>query len=260
MKFYLGTHEVHWLGLVDVPLFVSRRRLAKRQSWPRATCSWALDSGGFTELNRPGGRWTISVEQYVAEVRRWSEAIGEPDWVAPMDHMCEPQVLKHTGATVREHQARTLVNYLELREHLGDLVVPVLQGWTPDDYQRHADDYELAGVDLAAVRTVGVGSVCRRQSLPGAGHIFGALQPLGLRLHGFGVKKTGLAIYGDALASADSMAWSADARQTPRRMPGHTHKNCANCREFALLWRRELMDALEKMPQAFDLWPTREAA
>jgi hypothetical protein len=28
MEFYLGTHKTHWLRLMAIPLFVSRRRLA----------------------------------------------------------------------------------------------------------------------------------------------------------------------------------------------------------------------------------------
>ena len=51
MKFYLGTHQTGWLAKLDVPLFVSRRRLATLRKLPRAVGSWALDSGGFTELS-----------------------------------------------------------------------------------------------------------------------------------------------------------------------------------------------------------------
>jgi hypothetical protein len=35
-------------------------------------------------------------------------------------------------------------------------------------------------------------------------------------LHGFGLKETGLARFSHLLASADSMAWSPDARRKPR--------------------------------------------
>ncbi len=38
MKFWLGTHEVSWLGRTDVPLFISRRRLARQKTWARAGC------------------------------------------------------------------------------------------------------------------------------------------------------------------------------------------------------------------------------
>jgi hypothetical protein len=59
-------------------------------------------------------------------------------------------------------------------------------------------------------------------------------------MHGFGVKKVGLAKYGHGLASADSMAWSFRARRSPP-LPGCTHKSCSNCVHFALRWRDELL-------------------
>ncbi|WP_422923118.1 DUF7221 family queuine tRNA-ribosyltransferase-like protein [Singulisphaera sp. PoT] len=46
MLFYLGTHETHWLNIARVPLFISRRRLARRKALPVAAERWALDSGG----------------------------------------------------------------------------------------------------------------------------------------------------------------------------------------------------------------------
>lgn len=67
--FFLGTHHPNWLRKTDVPLFVSRRRLAGRTRLPRARGVWALDSGGFQELNLHG-RWTVTPAHYVAEVRR----------------------------------------------------------------------------------------------------------------------------------------------------------------------------------------------
>ncbi|MBQ1165671.1 hypothetical protein KBZ21_47610, partial [Streptomyces sp. A73] len=64
-------------------------------------------------------------------------------------------------------------------------------------------------------------------------------------LHGFGVKTQGLSDYGPSLYSADSMAWSVDGRRTAP-LPGHTHKNCANCPDWALAWRQRVLDAIEK--------------
>ncbi len=46
MRFLLGTHLVHWLGELDVRLFVSRNRLKNRKTLSRARAPWALDSGG----------------------------------------------------------------------------------------------------------------------------------------------------------------------------------------------------------------------
>jgi len=32
--FYLGVDDAHWLGSIGVPLFVSRRRLENRRTFP----------------------------------------------------------------------------------------------------------------------------------------------------------------------------------------------------------------------------------
>jgi hypothetical protein len=42
MQFYLGTHETSWLKRTSVPLFISRRRLARLRKAPgcdHATCA-----------------------------------------------------------------------------------------------------------------------------------------------------------------------------------------------------------------------------
>src|SRR5687768_7777223 len=100
MKFYLGTHIPSWLEFLDIPLFVSRRRL-QQTALPRALGVWALDSGGFSELSMYG-QWSITREQYVDEVRRFRDETGGLEWVAPMDWMCEPPLLKKTGLSIVE--------------------------------------------------------------------------------------------------------------------------------------------------------------
>ncbi len=221
-----------------MPLFISHRRLAQRKTFPRAIGPWALDSGGFTELNLYG-RWITTEEEYVQAVARYEDEIGGLEWAAPMDWMCEPFVLDKTGLTVREHQQRTVENYLRLRDH--GPFIPVLQGWTLTDYLACIDIYEAHGVDLTAVPLVGVGSVCRRQSEAEIGWIFRTLNGQGIRCHGFGVKKTGLRSYGAQLTSADSLAWSYNARRS-HPLPGCSHKSCANCLRWALRWRDEIVN------------------
>lgn len=238
MLFLLGTHKPQWLAQVTVPLFVSRRRLQDRRTLPRATCDWVMDSGGFTELDR-GGAWSISEAEFVEQVRRYQEEIGRLLWAPVMDYMCEPWIVEKTGLSVREHQRRTLVSYLSLRDRAPEIPwAPVLQGWEADDYQRHRDDYEAAGVDLAGLSIVGVGSVCRRQHTDDAEAIVRLFPDL--NLHGFGFKITGLARCADALASADSMSWSLQARYRPRFCADGKHQNCANCLTWALHWREKV--------------------
>lgn len=243
LNFYLGTHMTGWLGQTDVPLFVSRRRLCQRKSLPRAKGRWALDSGGFSELSMYG-KWTVGPHQYAAEVRRWRDEIGGLDWAAIQDWMCEPHIIAKTGLTVERHQWLTTMNYAILRDIDGEMPwVPVIQGWHLQDYIDHVGLYQCLGYDLTALPVVGVGSVCRRQGTAEIAEIMWALADLGISIHGFGVKTSGLALYGGALASADSMAWSYGARYD-EPMPGCAHKNCANCMPYALRWRRRVLAAM----------------
>ncbi|GAA1954645.1 DUF7221 family queuine tRNA-ribosyltransferase-like protein [Catenulispora subtropica] len=258
--FLLGSHQPGWLACAGVPLFISDRRLRPYKTLPRAAAPWALDSGGFTEL-KDYGDWTTSPEDYVIRVRRYRDQIGRLMWAAPQDWMCEPAVIAGgrmgpltfvgTGLSVAEHQRRTVENFLQLRDLAPDLpFVPVIQGYTLPEYLACVGLYEDAAVDLAAFPVVGLGSVCRRQGTAEAHDIITALRQRGIpRLHGFGVKTLGLARYGHLLCSADSLAWSLDARREGTPLPGCTrHKNCANCLRYALRWRTGVINTLPKSP------------
>ncbi len=243
--FLLGTHQPGWLARMDVPLFVSHRTLHTRRRLPRARCRWALDSGGFTELSLFGG-WRTMPSEYVAAVARYAEEIGRLAWASPQDWMCEPAMLARTGLTIAEHQARTVDNYCRLRQLAPGLpFIPVVQGWRQGDYLACVDRYAAAGVDLATAPLVGLGSVCRRQASGEIGAIVGELSGLGLRLHGFGVKRRGLARYADCLDSADSLAWSYAARRRAPLMGCVRHRNCANCPRYALAWRAAVVAELD---------------
>lgn len=278
VDFLLGTHMPGWLTKAGVPLFVSDVRLRRYKTLPVAAAPWALDSGGFSELQYHG-RWTVTPEQYVARVRRYRDEIGHLLWAAPQDRMCEPPIIY--GGTygretfvgtrrfldpnldlsqddlIRLHLLLTVTNYATLVRLDPTLPwVPVVQGWKIRHYLYCVDLYrDIAGVDLTTMPLVGVGSVCRRQNTREAGEILAALHQRGVtRLHGFGFKLQGLAQHGHLLVSADSLAWSDTARKHHRRavredmphglMPGceprpeHPAQNCANCLPYALRWRR----------------------
>lgn len=128
--------------------------------------------------------------------------------------------------------------------------MPVLQGWTVDDYRRHADAYYAADVPLEHYPLVGLGSVCRRQGTAAIASLVREFTPW-LALHGFGCKTSGLAAYGHRLTSADSLAWSYAGR---RELAGCTpsHRNEANCSRYALTWRDRLLNRLDT-PEQLDL-------
>jgi hypothetical protein len=262
--FYLGTHQPHWLWTAGFPLFVSHRQLARRRGPLRsAACQWALDSGGFTELSMHG-RWITPAERYAEAIDRYAAQAGRLDFAAPQDWMCEPHILARTGLTVREHQERTVASYLELQALAPHLpFIPVVQGWQLADYLACVDLYRSAGVDLTRLPLTGLGSVCRRQSTGQIAVIVTTLASLGLRLHGFGIKTSGLHRYGHLLASADSMAWSYAARRAPALSGCTGHRNCANCLTYATTWRsRTLAAATSRGCQAslFDPDPEEVAA
>ncbi|MFJ4731799.1 hypothetical protein ACIP6V_05660 [Streptomyces sp. NPDC088770] len=253
MRFYLTTHKRHWVKLTNVPLFLKSEHFTAAAKLYPALGPYAVDSGGFSELQRHG-RWTRTPRQYVSDLRRIWECVGPYDWAAPQDWMCEdliihggtagPLTFVGTHLSVAEHQRRTVANFLELRSLAPDLrIAPVVQGDNVPAYERCLELYEKAGVNLRREPVVGLGSVCRLQSTREGAAIVTAMAAHGLKLHGFGFKILGLERVGHLLASADSAAWSYHARKRPP-LPGHPHKNCANCLAYALRWRTRVLAAI----------------
>ena len=152
---------------------------------------------------------------YAAEIRRLAGIVSIEIAVA-QDYMCEAFILARTGLDIPTHQALTIERYdALLAEDLPIPIMPVLQGYAPSDYLAHLAAY---GERLTPGMRVGVGSVCKRNSDPQ--EVFMVLNAIAarrpdLRLHGFGLKKTALANQGvrGLLFSADSMAWSYNARR-----------------------------------------------
>lgn len=245
--FYLGTHKPNWLWderFRDTSLFVSHLTLRKYRTLKPAVCRrWALDSGGFSELSLRG-RWTISPKEYVWAVLRYLAEIGNLDWAAIQDWMCEPFITKITGLSIEEHQKRTVRSYLDLKELAPEVTwLPVIQGYTKDDYLRCLDLYLQEGIDLTTFPLVGVGSICRRQATDEVLHILRALWVQGIKIHAFGLKKKGVEKCFDFIESSDSLAWSYHARRRPplEGCLGGGHKNCANCADYALWWREKMI-------------------
>lgn len=266
--FYLGAKQPRWIERgYGVPWFVSARSLGeyKRRgdSMPKGKCIWALDSGGFTEL-QTYGTWEMDADTYGGMVTRFMMDVGPMQFAAPQDWMCERIVIeggtnaqgvtfKGTKLTVLDHQELTVENFVYLRREFDHVPwIPVVQGDTLRDYERIVEMYRKAGVDLRAEHLVGLGSVCRRQATSEILAIVQMLHGMGLKLHGFGVKTDGLAKYGHLLESADSMAWSQTARRERTMLPGCDHRfekgpkkgqpsDCRNCVLWAVEWRRRVL-------------------
>ena len=237
---------------------VSYGQLRHRKTVPVPGAPVFLDSRGFSEIKQHG-RYTFDPLTYATFVRRlrseWGDKLAH---CSIMDWMCEAEMLVRTGLTIPDHQIRTVQSYFDLTALAPELPwVPVLQGFTLDDYHWCADLYESRGVNLTHLPLVGIGSVCRRQGMQEAAGIIKSLYARGFRnLHGFGFKLTGLVSKGMRLArylkSSDSMAWSLLARQEWRHrrvnMCGdpNAHKGaCNNCLTWALMWRERLVSRVQ---------------
>jgi hypothetical protein len=191
---------------------ISVNRLRNRKS-DFAVNEWMLDSGAFTELAR-FGHYRHSVQEYADCIKRW-KTCGQLLAAVSQDYMTEPFIREKTGLTIADHQRLTIERYDELLGcTTGVYILPVLQGYQPEEYVAHIRQY---GNRLTTGMWVGVGSVCKRNSKPEQIEaILKAIhrERLDLRLHLFGVKLTALknAVVRDLAWSADSMAWSFAAR------------------------------------------------
>jgi hypothetical protein len=219
VRFFCGLHQPSDAKHFDAA-FVSVNRLRKRKG-PFQVGDWIMDSGAFTEISTHG-HYRTSVAEYAAEIRRWAWN-GRLLAAVSQDWMCEPWIVQKTGLSVLEHQRLTIERYdaLLAEDTEGIYIMPVLQGYAPADYVRHIEMY---GDRLAQGAWVGVGSICKRNASPRA----------------VGLKATALrsALIFDLLATADSMAWSFQARMQGR--------NANDWRE-AKRWMRGIEDVPRQM-------------
>jgi hypothetical protein len=225
--FYVGLHHPSDAAQFERSM-VSVNTLERRKSdfHPQ---EWILDSGAFTRIARGVGH--MEVKDYARQIQRWARC-GNLVAAVSQDYMCEPFILGITGSTVAEHQRLTIQRYRLLRSWVrSTYIMPVLQGYTPREYQAHITDY---GDDFKDGAWVGVGSVCKRNGSPRQVEVLlsaiAEVRP-DLRLHGFGLKRTALQshLVNELLYSCDSMAWSYAARREGRNAndPREAHQYVA---------------------------------
>lgn len=238
-----GSGPLMWIGADangfawGVPILVNYGRLRDTRTLPVARAPWVLDSRGFNEI-RQHGRWTIDPAAYVADCRRFRDAIGHLEWVAPQDWPAARVMLDRTGLPEVEHLRRTVASVVQLRALAPDLnVIAVVTGETAAGYLRCVELYAAAGIDPRAERLpVGVGALVGRPAAEAA-DIIRTLHAAGLRnLHGFGVKGPVLDLVGPLLASVDSSGWSLEARHGAGRCPHGLVTWEANCPLAAAAW------------------------
>ena len=75
---------------------------------------------------------------------------------------------------------------------------------------------------------------------------FARLRPL-IPDEAVAVAESGIRGVADVIESSDSLAWSYHARREPPRPECRgKHINCANCLAFALEWRADLLESLDR--------------
>jgi hypothetical protein len=239
-----GDVHAFWWG---TPLLVSYGRLRAAKTLPAATAPWVCDSRAFSEITQHG-TWTISAEQYAADLVRYAREIGHLAWAAPQDWPCRQPLLDATGLTEAEHQQRTIASVQRLRELAPTVpIICVVTGLTAAGYLRHLQMYRAAGIDLHAEQlAVGVGGLVGRPPTEAA-DIIRTLYAAGLhRLHGFGVKGRVLDLVGGLLESVDSAAWSAEARRRGGLCPHGLTQWERNCPLAAQHWGDQQRDRVAR--------------
>lgn len=179
-----------------------------------------LDSGGFTSHMVYGG-FPWSIEAYVELAASYPFR-----HFASFDYPVEQEIAADRTA-IDERLSRTIAANRETRRRARDAGIehrfmPVLQGRTPDDYELCADALSWS---VEPGRTIGVGSMCRREIRGPEGLIsvverLDRILPKGMVLHCFGVKGPALPYlseFGDRVASIDSQAWGIQARREAHR-------------------------------------------
>lgn len=165
--------------------------------------------GGFSLLNKFGD-YPFTVGNALNLVARLS-----PDWYASMDYPCEPEISRRLGLLENMDRIRATVDMAFRMDALKDLVpgselVPVIQGYTLQEYKRCVDLYEGLGL---VKPYMAVGSMCKRRS-SGDLHdlipkIFNHARSAGCeKLHFFGLKLS------PDLCDLDEFIWSRDSAVT----------------------------------------------
>lgn len=190
-RFFVGLHQPSDAKHFQ-DCFISVHRLKSRRS-DFVVRNWIMDCGGFSTISLHGG-YPHPVKEYADHISRWSRC-GTLAAAVSQDYMCEPHMLAITGLSVSDHQRLTIGRYKELRRLVsGTYILPVLQGYEPEDYVSHVRQYAAL---LEPMAWVGVGSICKRNGNPRAiENVLLAIKEErpDLRLHGFRTEDDGIAV------------------------------------------------------------------
>ena len=219
------------------PMLISANCLSrwdKRAGWPewrgwrtsslcnaKGLASLDLDSAGYSMMVKYYGLpWTIADYMRLAAFYSFRR-------FAAIDYCCEAGVANNRSE-VRERISRTIRTNRECHARAVDLgiadqLMPVLQGRTPDDYERCLDG--IASL-LIPGTIIGIGSMCRRpchgpEGLVAVVERLDNVLPDAVFCHAFGVKGSALPWlkpFERRIVSIDSQAYGIAARRDARRL------------------------------------------
>lgn len=129
-----------------------------------------VDSGGFQAT----AAWDMDYPYEPKKLYDWAESLGA-DYVAAPDFACEPELHK---SSVEQRMARTVeahayaYNQYKSGSYTFELV-PVLQGYTAEQYRECIDWFESEGLirDYMAI-----GTVCKRESVDAIHDVLTAIE------------------------------------------------------------------------------------
>lgn len=156
MKVYYGLTNHSQLKRLprELDIMVSARMLIKMPAdsivykYLSEFKSVMLDSGAFGSAYWDGG-YTYGPDDYLRQVEKVM-----PDWWVTMDYPCEPNIM--TGTPIRQRIEQTIENTKILCTAPFSGFLPVIQGWTIDDYLYCVKRMEEEGLILPVM---GIGSI-----------------------------------------------------------------------------------------------------
>lgn len=198
--------------------------LAPASSWYRlgfrkprlpAGARVAADCGGFV-ASRVWGDYRYTSAEYIDWLNKFS-----PEWAATMDYCCEDEITNGKPGIVRQRQQQTTEKAYEFWRDYRDMPwtwVCTIQGWSVEDYHRHAaemkpliNDWRRHYGDRPGWR-VGIGTLCARADAAMIRRVLATVRDVlpDAPFHLWGVK---LALLKSKIAlpnviSVDSGAWS----------------------------------------------------
>ncbi len=188
-----------------------------------------LDSGGYNLFFGGLYEYPFTPERYAGLCNTL-----RPDFAAVMDYPCEPDLPLGSVEDRIHKTVRNTVKCLEL-PIVGEWV-PVIQGWTEEDYRFCLDLMEDGGL---LREYMAVGSVCRRGvpcRIISSVHRYANKKVPGVRLHFFGLKITALdSNIGGLIYSCDTQAWkwgSHPFSESNSRLPASEGEKLRNYEKY----------------------------